>query len=284
MGLNLTRTTDYYSPLPVLSELRKNVARWYMPSQLVGLNYDLDAMRKSLSDLAARYATEYDRLPSYTEVEKRGFGRGYTALDARVLYYMLRDLKPKCYIEVGAGLSTYYAALAAERNLADASPFKITCIEPHPYAALGRLPSVEIVKKQVQDVPLADFERLQAADVLFIDSSHVLKIDGDVPYLYLEVLPRLQKGVVIHIHDVPFPFNVPYPSEFWMFRGGWPKFWNEAMLLQAFLCFNDTFKVVLSTPLLRYFDETYLRATLPDYQSACDSPNTFSSIWIEKVA
>jgi predicted O-methyltransferase YrrM len=283
IGLNFTRTSDYYSPLPVVSELRKNSARWYKPSQLAGLHYDLEAMRHLLSDLVSRYAAEYQQIPPYAEMIKQGFGPGYTALDAMILYFMLRYLKPRSYLEVGSGLSTYYATLAAQRNAKEGVPLRITCIEPHPYAALRRLPNTEKIQRSVQDVALTAFEQLGAGDVLFIDSSHVLKIDGDVPYLYLEVLPRLQKGVFIHIHDVPFPYNVPYPPELWIFQAGWPKFWNEAMLLQAFLCFNDVFKIVLSTPLLRYFDETFLQTRLPNYEPVSRNPNTFSSIWIEKI-
>ena len=82
------------------------------------------------------------------------------------------------------------------------------------------------------------FGQLQKDDVLFIDSSHVLKIDGDVPFLYLEVLPTLNVGVVVHIHDVPFPYNIPYPPQLWVFSQEWPMLWNEAMVVQAFLSFN----------------------------------------------
>ena len=97
--------------------------------------------------------------------------------------------------------------------------------------------------------------------MLFIDSSHIVKIDGEVPYLYLEVIPRLKKGVITHIHDTPFPYNVPYPPQLWIFDREWPVFWNEAMLLQAFLCYNDAFKILVSMPLLRYFDEDFLRTS-----------------------
>src|SRR5262249_33139884 len=91
-------------------------------------------------------------------------------------------------------------------------------------------------QKQVQNVDLTTFQKLERDDVLFIDSSHVLKIDGDVPFLYLEVLPSLSAGTVVHIHDVPFPYNIPYPPDLWVFQV-WPVWWNEAMVVQSFLCF-----------------------------------------------
>src|SRR5690606_35304322 len=104
----------------------------------------------------------------------------------------------------------------------------------------------------VQDVPLSRFAELEPGDVLFIDSTHALRIDSDVAYLFLEVLPRVPTGAIVHIHDVPFPYNVPYPSDFWLFGERWPVYWNEAMVVQTFLAFNRAFEVQLSTPLLRH--------------------------------
>jgi hypothetical protein len=136
----------------------------------------------------------------------------------------------------------------------------------------------------VQDVDLTLFTSLGQGDVLFIDSSHVLKIDGDVPLVYLEILPRLNVGAVVHVHDIPFPYNIPYPPQLWIFGQEWPKWWNEAMVLQAFLCFNDKFRITMSTPLIRHFDEPFLRRTVPIYESIDQTPNTFSSIWLRRVA
>ena len=160
----------------------------------------------------------------------------------------------------------------------------ITCIEPFPYPALKGMRGIEILEREVQEVDVSEFERLEAGDVLFIDSSHVVKIDGDVPYLLLEVLPRLRKGVIVHVHDIPFPYNVPYPPQLWVFGQQWPSFWTEAMLLQAFLSFNDAFEILLSTPLLRHFDEPFLSAHISDYETVQRNPNTFSSIWLRRVS
>ena len=127
------------------------------------------------------------------------------------------------------------------------------------------------------------FQELQKDDVLFIDSSHVLKIGEDVPFLYLEVLPTLNVGVVVHIHDVPFPYNIPYPPDLWVFGQEWPMLWNEAMVAQAFLSFNSSFRIILSTPLIRYFDEEFLRKLIPNHESIDQNPNTFSSLWLKRL-
>jgi hypothetical protein len=89
---------------------------------------------------------------------------------------------------------------------------------------------------------------------------------------------------VTHIHDIPYPYNVPFPPELWIFGQEWPMFWNEPMLLQAFLAFNKNFRISMSTPLLRHFDEEFLKQRVPIYQSVEQHPNTFSSIWIRRIS
>jgi hypothetical protein len=283
-GYNVAEKADYYSPMSSVPELRASVPRWFKPSALVGVSYDLERMKRELSSLLTGYLDEFLTLPPYEELRRIGYGPGYTAVDAFTLYSMIRHLKPRRYLEVGSGLSTYYCTLAATRNEREGQPVAITCIEPYPYAKLTSLPGIEMIVKPVQDVDLSIFEQIQSGDVLFIDSSHVLKIDGDVPYLYLEVLPRVNVGVTVQIHDVPFPYNVPYPPSLWVFGRAWPMLWNEAMVAQAFLCGNRDFENILSTPLIRHFDEAFLSSRIPFYESVEQNPNTFSSLWLSRVA
>lgn len=164
---------------------------------------------------------------------------------------------------------------------------EIICIEPYPFPKLFEIDGIKVVQSQVQDVPLKTFSMLSDGDVLFVDSSHVVRIDGDVPYLFLEVLPALQPGVYIHVHDISFPFNIPFPPEYWTLLDHprsqhWPMYWNEAMLLQAFLCCNPLFDIVLSCPMIRYFDEGFLQAHVPIYKPIAEEPNAFSSIWLKR--
>ena len=282
-GYTVAEKADYYSPLSSLGELRSTVDRWNRPSALAGISYDLEQMKRDLSDLLSHYLDEFLAFPPYETLRRAGYGPGYTAVDALTLYATLRRLKPARYLEVGSGLSTYYCSLAAARNASEGRPIAITCIEPHPYDKLRAIPGTEVLAKPVQEIDLAVFTALQSGDVLFIDSSHVLKIDGDVPFLYLEVLPRLNPGVMIHIHDVPFPYNVPYPARLWVFGRPWPMLWNEAMVVQAFLCGNRDFDIVMSTPLIRHFDEPFLKAHVPFYESVEQNLNTFSSLWLRRV-
>jgi hypothetical protein len=250
-GFMVARKDDYYSPLTSEFVLRKTRRRWDRPSSLKGISYDLPKMKQHLAELVATYGQEFASLPSHDVLCKSGYGPGYPEVDALTLYAMIRRLKPARYMEVGSGLSTFYCSLAAKRNLQENRPTRIQCIEPFPYPKLKEIENIELTVSEVQDVPVSEFQRLSEGDVLFIDSSHTVRIDGDVPYLILEVVPALAPGVYVHVHDIPFPYNSPHPAALWPLLADptayhWPVFWTEAMLLQAFLAFNSRFEIVLS--------------------------------------
>ena len=158
--------------------------------------------------------------------------------DAALYYTMIRFLKPRQIIEVGSGYSTKIASLASQKN----ETTNITCIDPYPPEFLNEsIPCLgKLIKKPVQDVPIELFQELDKNDILFIDSTHVSKIGSDVNYLFLEVLPSLRTGVVIHVHDIFLPQELPQ---------NWIKdlhlFWNEQYLLNAFLIGNSDFEVLI---------------------------------------
>jgi predicted O-methyltransferase YrrM len=282
-GVVVARKSDYYSPLPSRRQLAATRGRWAKPSSLLGVEYDLYGMKCALTELLALYQEEFLKLMPYEEALQLGFGPGYPRVDAMVLYAMLRLRKPAQYVEVGSGLSTWYASLAAERNAREGRPMTITCVEPYPFAALKTIEGIRVIQQEVQDVGLELFTSLGKDDVLFIDSSHIVRLDGDVPFLFLEVLPALHSGPLIHIHDIPFPYHGPYPADYWIYQATWPVWWNESMLLHALLCGNKSFSVMMSAPLLRHHDEAFLKELIPDYQDINEEPNTFSSIWLRKV-
>lgn len=138
-------------------------------SALYGIDYDVEEMKSQFSDLLSRYLGEFSLIPPYATLQKVGFGPGYTAVDAFTLYMMVRHLKPRRYIEVGSGLSTYYCSLAAERNAKEHYPLEITCIEPHPFDKLRSIPGIKLLAKEVQDAEISLFHQLQENDILFIE-------------------------------------------------------------------------------------------------------------------
>jgi hypothetical protein len=143
-------------------------------------------------------------------------------------------------LEIGSGHTTALALdTAAASGLGD---LELSCVEPYPERLLSLLRDgdpVTLVSRPVQDVPLTAYEALEPGDVLFIDSTHVAKAGSDVVWLYLQVLPRLAAGVVVHIHDVFWPFEYP---EAWLREG---RDWTENYLLHAFLVGNADWEVVL---------------------------------------
>ena len=162
--------------------------------------------------------------------------------DAAVYRAMLAHLRPARVMEVGSGYST---ALALDE--ADASPalsgLDVTCIEPFPERLLGLIKEADrtrltVLRQPVQDVDPATYQRLGPQDVLFVDSTHVVKAGSDVVWLFLHVLPRLAAGVVVHVHDVFWPFEYPGP---WLRQR---RDWTEAYLLHAFLAGNADWEIL----------------------------------------
>lgn len=282
-GYTIARSDDYYSPLPPVDDLASRLGRWNRPSTLRGISFEIDEMKSKLLELLDEYLDEFMALPSFDELKLKGYGPGYTYVDALVLYLYIRHYKPRNYFEVGSGLSTYYCSLAARVNAREGHPLNILCIEPHPYDQLKAIPGIEIIIKEVQDVDFSVYDRLGKEDVLFIDSSHIVKLDGDVPFLYLELLPALKKDVLIHVHDIPFPYNIPYPPQEYVLGRTWPMYWNEAMIVQAFLSYNHDFRIEMSTPLIRFYDEDFLKEHIPGYETIAENPRTFCSIWLQKM-
>ena len=117
--------------------------------------------------------------------------------------------------------------------------------------------------KPVQEVPLSLFRTLQANDVLFIDSTHVVSMDSDVLYECLRILPELAPGVLVHFHDIFTPFD--YPKKFVMTN---LCFWAEQYLLEAFLSFNSAYKVVWSSSAMQQFHPDVLRRTFPAWEGS----------------
>lgn len=188
--------------------------------------------------------------------------------DAATLHAMLRHLRPARYLEVGSGFSTAVALDTAESHL---SGLEITCIEPYPARLRSRLrpgDRVEIIERPVQAVDPSRFERLQAGDVLFIDSTHVVKSGSDVVYLLLHILPMLRTGVVVHVHDIHWPFE--YRPE-WLAEG---RDWNEVYLVRALLTDSRRWQILLMTSWLWSAHPEVLPVSL-----RCDPMDT-GSLWI----
>jgi len=198
----------------------------------------------------------------------------YAYTDAIFLACMLNHIRPRRLIEIGSGFSTC-AILDINRLFLD-SQIRVTSIEP--YADLLRSlvarsqDPLTIVESRLQETDIHIFDRLEPGDVLFIDSTHVAKVGSDVNYIFFEVLPRLARGVFIHLHDIYADFEYP---ESWLREG---RAWNEAYLLRAFLEFNDSFRILLFVSYLQNAYETWFRQNMPD-----TLVNKGGCFWMQKL-
>lgn len=189
---------------------------------------------------------------------------------ADVLYYMMRIAEPKRIIEVGSGFSTA-AMLDINENYFN-NAIKIISIEPRPDRLKQLIKSadnIEVYKRNLQDISTDFFDILEENDILFIDSSHVSKMNSDVNYLLFEILPCLNKGVYIHFHDIFYPFI--YPRQ-WVYEG---RAYNEMYLLRAFLMNNNKYSIQFFGEMLNHKYKEEL----------CDKllGNSGGSIWIQKM-
>ena len=172
------------------------------------------------------------------------FGPG----DAEIYYNLIRAYRPRRIVEIGSGNSTLMAlrAIAANRGDDPAYACDVTCIEPYEAPWLEST-GVTVVRERVETVDLARFTDLGGDDILFIDSSHVIRPYGDVLREFLEILPTLAPGVLVHVHDVFTPRDYP---EAWLRAER--RLWNEQYLLEAFLSFNSRFSVVCANNWLKH--------------------------------
>lgn len=256
-GFHIT-PVHFHQPIPDTRSLSDNL--WERESDLVGVDMNDDVQLRHLREIYPRYRAEYDQFPADSPERPHEFyfnNGSFSGTDALVLYCMVRYYRPKLIVEVGSGFSSRVSAQAALRN----EHTELVCIEPYPDVILtnGFPGLTSLIAKEVQEVGLDLFQRLAAGDILFIDTSHVVKCGGEVNHLFLEILPRLNPGVLVHIHDIFIPWE--YPRE-WMMND--LMFYNEQYLLQAFLSFNSAFEVLVSNHYLGRKYQTEMKAAFPN--------------------
>lgn len=237
-GLAFVRK-HYYAPVIDAGDIRHplDAAR-----DLPGLDLNEAGQRALLQSF--HYADELTALPlKKPAVDRFGYeNTTYAEGDAEMLYNMIRHFRPRRIVEVGSGQSTLMAMEAIPANKREDAGYvcRVTCIEPFEQPWLERL-GVEVIRKRVEDCPDKLVRSLEAGDFFFIDSSHVIRPQGDVLHLYQRLLPQVAPGVIVQVHDVFTPRD--YPAK-WVIDDR--RLWNEQYLMEAFLAFNPAFEVLLA--------------------------------------
>lgn len=248
---------------------------------LKGIDWNIDGQLELLKSFS--FAEELKSIPlkptTKQKSKKPNFyinNGSFSFADAAYWYNLIRAKNPSRIIEIGSGNSTLLAALAITKNKHFNKSYscKHICIEPYEVPWLEQI-GVTVIREKVENVDVNIFSELKENDFLFIDSSHIIRPQGDVLFEYLELLPTLKTGVIVHVHDIFSPKD--YPEE-WIINE--VKFWNEQYLLEAFLISNKDWKIIAALNFLHSNFYSELKKYCVYLSPEC-SPGSF---YIQKVA
>jgi hypothetical protein len=265
-GYHVTPVHFYY-PIPDTRELR---TRYPVQAPTAGIDLRVEGQRALLRDALAPYqpelaeiATRKHPLPRFSMSND-----AFSGIDPYVYYALIRHFRPSTVLEIGSGFST----LLADEAVARTGSGRVVCVDPWPRDFIAHhTGGISRIAARVEDTEMSMFTDLQENDILFVDSSHVLRTGGDVTHIVLNVLPRLRPGVLVHFHDIYLPDE--YPFDLIVNR---LQFWTEQYLLHAYICENDHIEVIFgSNFMVRQYPE--------DVQNCFPSAQLFGvSFWFRK--
>lgn len=268
----------YYEPLINPSHLFKSLKE---DRQLPGIKFNIQKQLELLTKF--KFQKELIELPYKNNGNKYKFAYlnlSYPSGDSEIYYSMLRLYKPENIIEIGSGQSTLLALEAIKMNKIEDPTYKckLICIEPYEYSWLEEI-GVEVLRKRVETIDTDFFSSLRQNDFLFIDSSHVIRPQGDITYEILELLPILNKGVLVHFHDIFTPKD--YLEE-WVEA---QRLWNEQYMLEAFLACNTEFEVLLASNHIFHSNKDLLLEKCPVLKTdlLTNPIREVGSFWIKRL-
>lgn len=249
-------TNHYYEPQFNFSQLKRSL---YKNRSFPGIDFNLKKQLKNLSLLT--YKNELIELnlekksPNYNfNIKNNFFENG----DAEIYYQLIRHLKPKNILEIGSGHSTLIALEAIKKNKSvNKIETKIICVEPYENKWLDHL-NIKILRKKIENLDESYYLALEKNDILFIDSSHIIRPQGDVLKIFFEIVPKLKKGTIVHVHDIFTPKDYP---EKWLIEQN--KFWNEQYIVEALMMNKNKYEIYLMLNYLKNNAYEELRKKCP---------------------
>jgi Methyltransferase domain len=273
LGLQVV-VKSFYSPIPDLESIPEST--WERESDLAGIHFDFEQQRGYLDDL--RPFLEEFRPAEHSSGDSAAYfleNGSYGPVDADVLYGTIRSAKPTRIIELGSGYTTLVAAQACVENEREGAPAEYVAFDPYPGVVAPDLPGLsELVRVPAEQLPADLFAGLREDDMLIVDTTHTVKMGGDVNHVVLDVLPRLGGGVLVHFHDIFLPWE--YPRK-WAEDYG--LYWSEQYLLQAFLSLNEEFEILYALYALARRHPDYLREVVPSWRDGV-APGAF---WLRRL-
>ena len=261
----LPMPVHYYSPVPDIEDLRARRV-WDRRSPMAGVDMREAQQLALLAELGRDFGTEcrWPHEPSHDGSEFYTDNSSFSYGCAAATHALIRRLKPRRVIEAGSGFSSRVIAAALRMNQKDSGKrAEYTVVDPFPGDAVERLPGVGEVQRQRVELLEADlFRTLGEDDILFVDSGHTVRAGGDVNFLVLDILPVLAPGAVVHFHDIALPYEY---AEVYFTNPRFRVFWTEAYLLQAFLCHNAAYEVLLAMNFLMRDHAAAFRSAWPHY-------------------
>lgn len=193
-----------------------------------------DEAYQHLIEQSLQHKSDFENFPVEASDDKmpvweNGF---FPAFDSIMHYTIIEQFKPKKYLEIGSGNSTKLAYFCRSQEKLD---FTITCFDPHPRREVKEIAD-HWVSAPIQSVPVTYFEDLEPNDIVFLDGSHVLHANSDVMWFFMEILPIIPKGVIVHIHDIFLPYDYPQ----WVCD----RFFSEQYMFAVCLLNSDSYKII----------------------------------------
>ena len=276
LGLHVARRRNYdlvargyYSPIPDESRLAEGVRE--RRSDLRGIAFDT-AEQIEWAEL---------ELSSFTGELEAGGGftfdnSMYEVGDAEITYAVVRRFAPGRIVELGSGFSTLVLARATAANRRDGQPTLLEANDPYPPAVVqGPVEGLAALRRRpAETIPVAEAEALEAEDILFVDTTHVVRLGGDVNHIVLDLLPSLRPGVLVHFHDIWLPYE--YHPGLTEYLG---VYWTEQYLLQALLSGNPGFEILFATHAVAVEQSERFRRLIPRYTGA----NHPTSFWVRRL-
>lgn len=272
----------YHSTIPSLEEVKQNDKRIFENEKLAGINLSEAAQLQLLKKLKEYYSGlhyEFDETKAEgAHLRYQTRNAWYRYSDAIFLHCMMMHYRPKRIIEIGSGHSSAVMLDTNEFSLNNSIDF--TFIEPFPENRLLKIlrptdyAQIKILKNFTQDVDTDLFSSLGENDFLFIDSTHVSKVGSDVNYIFFEILPVIKPGVIIHFHDIFYPFEMP---RHWVYEKKW--FWNENYMLRAFLMDNPFYEILLFNTMMQKKHRDWFAKEMP---KCLIGEKDTGSIWLRK--
>lgn len=248
-----------HAPIADINELRRTRPLWAKRSDLIGVDANSNDQLARLREMVKPFRDEYSENRAYEEAVRGPCGPGYGYVEAQALHGVVRSISPKRIVQIGSGPATHCLIEGVRLNAANgAAPAKVTCLQPNPSGWLKQLP-VEIITAPLPSVDRKIFDDLGEGDLLFLDTSHTVRVGGDVSFVFLEILPRLKRGVVIHFHDIFLPYDYQRNADNTIFQ------WMETAMLHAFLVNNSGCEILFCLSQLHYDRREELMNMFPGY-------------------